>query len=132
MPRAASAHCHLFRVALFFFFQAEDGIRYADVTGVQTCALPICPGGELAEVIDDARFDAEPVELFDDWCFVFHVDDCRSGLVPCQCRLLRGRMTRPPRVFAAAGRGDRRAAGSLSRGSCLAWLDRALDVGLTC
>src|SRR5215813_927507 len=27
----------------FFFFQAEDGIRDADVTGVQTCALPICP-----------------------------------------------------------------------------------------
>src|SRR5436305_13267877 len=25
----------------FFFFQAEDGIRDADVTGVQTCALPI-------------------------------------------------------------------------------------------
>ena len=24
------------------FFQAEDGIRYRDVTGVQTCALPIC------------------------------------------------------------------------------------------
>src|ERR671917_1305558 len=27
----------------FFFFQAEDGIRYHCVTGVQTCALPICP-----------------------------------------------------------------------------------------
>src|SRR5215813_13960564 len=26
---------------LVFFFQAEDGIRDADVTGVQTCALPI-------------------------------------------------------------------------------------------
>src|SRR5207249_12251977 len=26
----------------FFFFQAEDGIRYRNVTGVQTCALPIC------------------------------------------------------------------------------------------
>src|SRR5436305_6535279 len=25
-----------------FFFQAEYGIRDADVTGVQTCALPIC------------------------------------------------------------------------------------------
>src|SRR6266540_3993601 len=25
-----------------FFFQAEDGIRDRDVTGVQTCALPIC------------------------------------------------------------------------------------------
>src|SRR2546422_3684039 len=29
----------------FFFFQAEDGIRDVAVTGVQTCALPICPGG---------------------------------------------------------------------------------------
>src|SRR5690554_2260799 len=28
----------------FFFFQAEDGIRDADVTAVQTCALPICYG----------------------------------------------------------------------------------------
>src|SRR3989442_8179619 len=28
-------------VVFFFFFQAEDGIRDADVTGVQTCALPI-------------------------------------------------------------------------------------------
>ena len=26
---------------LFFFFQAEDGIRDIGVTGVQTCALPI-------------------------------------------------------------------------------------------
>src|SRR5207248_4977761 len=25
-----------------FFFQAEDGIRDRTVTGVQTCALPIC------------------------------------------------------------------------------------------
>src|SRR5947209_17745447 len=31
----------VFRV---FFFQAEDGIRDIGVTGVQTCALPICPG----------------------------------------------------------------------------------------
>src|SRR5688500_19959038 len=28
---------------LFFFFQAEDGIRDYKVTGVQTCALPIWP-----------------------------------------------------------------------------------------
>src|SRR5438552_10221016 len=27
---------------MFFFFQAEDGIRDDLVTGVQTCALPIC------------------------------------------------------------------------------------------
>src|SRR2546430_9053426 len=34
---AMSASC----VNLFFFFQAEDGIRDLTVTGVQTCALPI-------------------------------------------------------------------------------------------
>src|SRR5215203_5989981 len=28
-------------VTIFFFFQAEDGIRDIGVTGVQTCALPI-------------------------------------------------------------------------------------------
>src|SRR5436305_10467362 len=33
--------CLLLCFCCFFFFQAEDGIRDADVTGVQTCALPI-------------------------------------------------------------------------------------------
>src|SRR2546430_2315217 len=32
----------LILIKLFFFFQAEDGIRDLTVTGVQTCALPIC------------------------------------------------------------------------------------------
>src|SRR5256885_7129539 len=34
-------------VDLFFFFQAEDGIRDYKVTGVQTCALPIFPPMEI-------------------------------------------------------------------------------------
>src|SRR2546422_6361629 len=34
---------------IFFFFQAEDGIRDVAVTGVQTCALPIFLGGEVAQ-----------------------------------------------------------------------------------
>src|SRR6266446_7949262 len=48
---------------LFFFFQAEDGIRDYKVTGVQTCALPISvaryepgemPGTtEIAIVVED-------------------------------------------------------------------------------
>src|SRR5437868_15515794 len=29
---------------VYFFFQAEDGIRDRNVTGVQTCALPIYDG----------------------------------------------------------------------------------------
>src|SRR2546430_3971379 len=36
-PRSSS-HCIS---DIFFFFQAEDGIRDLTVTGVQTCALPI-------------------------------------------------------------------------------------------
>src|SRR2546429_4279180 len=32
----------------FFFFQAEDGIRDVAVTGVQTCALPISRGPDIA------------------------------------------------------------------------------------
>src|SRR5207248_8056640 len=41
--------CHdrtVLHFVVFFFFQAEDGIRDRTVTGVQTCALPIwsvCP-----------------------------------------------------------------------------------------
>src|SRR5699024_11451634 len=34
-------HSHLLVFLFFFFFQAEDGIRDRNVTGVQTCALPI-------------------------------------------------------------------------------------------
>src|SRR5437773_4503749 len=38
--------------SLIFFFQAEDGIRDRDVTGVQTCALPIWSADHAG------RFDA--------------------------------------------------------------------------
>src|SRR2546430_1894112 len=38
MTRSEFSAYHVF---VFFFFQAEDGIRDLTVTGVQTCALPI-------------------------------------------------------------------------------------------
>src|SRR5256885_2802549 len=40
-------------VFFVFFFQAEDGIRDYKVTGVQTCALPICAvvGSTLTTVL---------------------------------------------------------------------------------
>src|SRR5207245_5438988 len=46
-------------------FQADDGIRDATVTGVQTCALPIYPprAGELA--VDDGRMRQVADELGD-------------------------------------------------------------------
>src|SRR5256885_10314900 len=44
---------------IVFFFQAEDGIRDYKVTGVQTCALPICEirylGQPLFAVIAESR-----------------------------------------------------------------------------
>src|SRR3989442_15625747 len=36
----------------FFFFKGEEGIRDADVTGVQTCALPISSGRSVASAKD--------------------------------------------------------------------------------
>src|SRR3712207_8678138 len=40
---AAPVHCSSTTYSVqFVFFQAEGGIRYIGVTGVQTCALPIC------------------------------------------------------------------------------------------
>src|SRR5207245_6988811 len=40
---------------LFFFFQAEDGIRDATVTGVQTCALPISISSSALQTEGRAR-----------------------------------------------------------------------------
>src|SRR5207245_5704982 len=38
------------RLFVLFFFQAEDGIRDATVTGVQTCALPISRASPLPPI----------------------------------------------------------------------------------
>src|SRR5207253_5165699 len=43
-----------------FFFQAERGIRAGQVTGVQTCALPIC---RLAEAHLEAHQDPSRFRL---------------------------------------------------------------------
>src|SRR5215813_14714892 len=48
---------------VFFFFQAEDGIRDADVTGVQTCALPILTEFWTEQRLRDAK--AMPVPMLD-------------------------------------------------------------------
>src|SRR5207237_1785239 len=42
----------------FFFFQAEDGIRDSSVTGVQTCALPICARHHAAASLAALRLQA--------------------------------------------------------------------------
>src|SRR3989442_389558 len=50
-----------------FFFQAEDGIRDADVTGVQTCALPISsPMTESNIIKPDERILTAQIKLYYD------------------------------------------------------------------
>src|SRR5215813_15057527 len=77
-------------IVFFFFFQAEDGIRDADVTGVQTCALPILrrPGIE-------ARAEAE------------HVRAVRSGSVEDRASIAdwRAPLRAPDRLLPAAADG---------------------------
>src|SRR5699024_4105942 len=62
-----------------FFFQAEDGIRDRNVTGVQTCALPIYVlavfhGGPRHQLWGDAGGVLLPVALVD------HLDRLGAGL----------------------------------------------------
>src|SRR5437773_4354949 len=52
----------IFFFFFFFFFQAEDGIRDRDVTGVQTCALPISPIGRSCSCSSAAPARAGPDE----------------------------------------------------------------------
>src|SRR6266702_3730637 len=53
---------YVLSLLLFFFFQAEDGIRDGHVTGVQTCALPIYDGGAgTAEATVTVEVNRAPV-----------------------------------------------------------------------
>src|SRR5699024_4744022 len=48
---------------VFLFFQAEDGIRDRNVTGVQTCALPICGLAMLGGFITLGEIDGGSYSL---------------------------------------------------------------------
>src|SRR3989475_2192835 len=67
---------------LFFFFQAEDGIRDLTVTGVQTCALPILT--ELGEnrVQEALPKPDDPVGRGAGWPLIGHLQRNKAKLVP--------------------------------------------------
>src|SRR2546421_6472568 len=60
-------------LSCFFFFQAEDGIRDLIVTGVQTCALPICNSAAAAS--------APPGSVFASFCASIP----RTSMHPTRC-----------------------------------------------
>src|SRR5207302_6484757 len=70
-----------------FFFQAEDGIRDFHVTGVQTCALPICgsqgdgkePKTAKEKQLQEAKTKGEvdaPNSKWGGWRYQGDRDDC--------------------------------------------------------
>src|SRR3712207_7115574 len=52
---------------IFFFFQAEGGMRYIGVTGVQTCALPI-----FYSKLDWTGYEAARESLWQRQLHLFH------------------------------------------------------------
>src|SRR5687767_15238753 len=52
---------HSLFLRIFFFFQAEDGIRDKLVTGVQTCALPIFGARYLPRDLEALAMDGRIV-----------------------------------------------------------------------
>src|SRR5690606_39632313 len=93
-------------VSISFFFQAEDGIRDFHVTGVQTCALPICRlDVDVARTALDGSLDQQ-VDQLD--------DGCGLGRPPQRAQLLRTRRlctrARPP-IAVEIGRASCRESG---------------------
>ena len=87
---------------MFFFFQAEDGIRDSPVTGVQTCSLPIC---EVITFIGDK--DDVVVQVAMQWndsyhetvlCFTNNIRQADGGT---HLAGFRGALTRCVNAYAA-------------------------------
>src|SRR5215208_2294457 len=93
-------------IGVFFFFQAEDGIRDGHVTGVQTCALPILGADpETGEV-------AVGTEVRPGQVVRLHARDASSAdrdlhqALEVRMQALGGRRPAGALVFACNGRGS--------------------------
>src|SRR2546428_6145866 len=78
-------------LCIFFFFQAEDGIRDLIVTGVQTCALPILPLPSSlrwveADFPDVIAYKREQLTGERPVCAVEHVGRSEERRVGKECR----------------------------------------------
>src|SRR5690554_5563346 len=76
------------RIVAIFFFQAEDGIRDADVTGVQTCALPILSSFFRRQTLPKIPWILADLNLYCIYCenpglrLLFPLDPCDTDLFP--------------------------------------------------
>src|SRR2546429_3698322 len=102
-------------VIYFFFFQAEDGIRDVAVTGVQTCALPICggaSGGNFFKFHTGVPNSQNAEALQQDFAFGYDVD-LLSIAKKGEARTAVGHSAKPLELHTARqGQGRRRRGGS--------------------
>src|SRR5690606_11192927 len=87
----------------FFFFQAEDGIRDFHVTGVQTCALPICAqvGSQVTGVVLERRVkEGDRVEP-GDVLAVLRADDLEAAVREARAELAQLEESTRPQAEAA-------------------------------
>ena len=72
---------------MLFCFQAEDGIRDKLVTGVQTCALPICNEAFPADTDMDGTPDRHDLDSDDDgWSDIEEAGGSEERRVGKECR----------------------------------------------
>src|SRR5437870_10506518 len=94
---------------LFFFFQAEDGIRDGHVTGVQTCALPIYRGAQRGDpeagerrverYRPEAQQRGEPLDVHGEQRSEEHTSELQSrGHLVCRLLLEKKKKNRPPHL----------------------------------
>src|SRR2546430_4339763 len=88
---------------LFFFFQAEDGIRDLTVTGVQTCALPISSASTPARTSAPSAMPAPSARTTPSW---------RAAHAPCDTS---GSCGRASTTSAATTRSEERRVGKECR-----------------
>src|SRR2546430_14169993 len=94
---------------MFFFFQAEDGIRDLTVTGVQTCALPISLRPAAAAAASANR-------IFCEIPILRKRAQNENENLGDNSRYARGMWIRPPRRMWRQEGGNCRAARGCSRG----------------
>src|SRR2546430_9441037 len=86
---------------VFFFFQAEDGIRDLTVTGVQTCALPIS-----RDLLDDLLLKLSPLNqamVRDSAKHIFDLHDIAPEVKAYAAYVVGLATTQPPQNDRAAG-----------------------------
>src|SRR5690606_41134632 len=63
---------------------AEDGIRDFHVTGVQTCALPICQDDDCNGIVDDGNPEGGAACGTDTGECSIGAEVCRGGVLVCE------------------------------------------------